>query len=132
MLVESVVDVTSTSVPLWNRPRVRAAHPAGRNAFQPSRLRDADFTFADGSPMRAERLCLSDVFVGRFARLTVTRIEAISPGTPISRSAPLSSPVTVEARGFNPAKSAPPKTGFSPGAVSPAPHPTTPPGKSSP
>ncbi len=36
------------------------------------------FTLADGSPMRAERLCLSDVFVGRFARLTLTRIEAIS------------------------------------------------------
>ena len=27
--------------------------------------------------MRAERLCLSDVFVGRFARLTLLRIEAI-------------------------------------------------------
>lgn len=36
------------------------------------------FTLADGSPMRAERLCLSDVFIGRFARLTLTRIEAIS------------------------------------------------------
>jgi hypothetical protein len=36
------------------------------------------FTLADGSPMRAERLCLSDIFVGRFARLTLLRIEAIS------------------------------------------------------
>ena len=35
------------------------------------------FTLADGSPMRAERLCLSDVFIGRFARLTLLRIEAI-------------------------------------------------------
>jgi hypothetical protein len=36
------------------------------------------FTLADGSPMRAERLCLSDVFVGRFGRLTLKRIETIS------------------------------------------------------
>jgi hypothetical protein len=35
------------------------------------------FTLADGSPMRAERLCLSDVFVGRFGRITLKRIEAI-------------------------------------------------------
>ena len=27
--------------------------------------------------MRAERLCLSDVFVGRFGRLTLKKIEAI-------------------------------------------------------
>jgi hypothetical protein len=35
------------------------------------------FTLADGSPMRAERLCLSDVLVGRFGRLTLKKIEAI-------------------------------------------------------
>jgi hypothetical protein len=35
------------------------------------------FTLADGSPMRAERLCLADVLVGRFARLTLRKIEAI-------------------------------------------------------
>ncbi len=35
------------------------------------------FTLADGSPMRAERLCLSDVLVGRFARVTLKKIEAI-------------------------------------------------------
>jgi hypothetical protein len=35
------------------------------------------FTLADGSPMRAERLCLSDVLVGRFGRVTLQRIEAI-------------------------------------------------------
>src|SRR5580693_7066640 len=35
------------------------------------------FTLADGSPMRAERLCLSDILVGRFSRLTLTKIEAI-------------------------------------------------------
>src|SRR5579862_842439 len=62
------------------------------------------FTLADGSPMRAERLCLSDVFIGRFARLTLTRIEAI----------------TVEARGFNPAKTAPPQEGLQPRPSTPA------------
>jgi len=35
------------------------------------------FTLADGSPMRAERLCLSDILVGRFGRVTLKRIEAI-------------------------------------------------------
>jgi len=35
------------------------------------------FTLADGSPMRAERLCLSDLLVGRFGRLTLSKIEAI-------------------------------------------------------
>lgn len=36
------------------------------------------FTLADGSPMRAERLCLSDILVGRFGRVTLKRIEAIA------------------------------------------------------
>jgi len=46
------------------------------------------FTLADGSPMRAERLCLADILVGRFARLTLTKIEVISPSAPgASRSA---------------------------------------------
>jgi hypothetical protein len=36
------------------------------------------FTLADGSPMRAERLCLNDIFIGRFGRLTLKRIEVIS------------------------------------------------------
>ena len=35
------------------------------------------FTLADGSPMRAERLCLSDILVGRFGRITLQRIETI-------------------------------------------------------
>lgn len=35
------------------------------------------FTLADGSPMRAERLCLSDVLIGRFGRLTLAKIELI-------------------------------------------------------
>jgi len=36
------------------------------------------FTLADGSPMRAERLCLSDVFRGRFGRVTLRRMEVIT------------------------------------------------------
>ncbi len=36
------------------------------------------FTLADGSPMRAERLCLSDMFTGRFGRLTLRKIETIT------------------------------------------------------
>jgi hypothetical protein len=35
------------------------------------------FTLADGSPMRAERLCLSDVLVGRFSKLALRKIEAV-------------------------------------------------------
>jgi hypothetical protein len=35
------------------------------------------FTLADGSPMRAERLCVADVFQGRFGRLTLKKIETI-------------------------------------------------------
>jgi hypothetical protein len=35
------------------------------------------FTLADGSPMRAERLCLSDMFIGRFGRITLRQIEAV-------------------------------------------------------
>ncbi len=35
------------------------------------------FTLADGSPMRAERLCLADILVGRFANVTLQKIEVI-------------------------------------------------------
>lgn len=35
------------------------------------------FTLADGSPMRAERLCLADILVGRFGRLTLQKIELL-------------------------------------------------------
>ena len=35
------------------------------------------FTLADGSPMRAERLCLADILVGRFDRLTLRKIETV-------------------------------------------------------
>ena len=35
------------------------------------------FTLADGSPMRAERLCLGDILVGRFGWLTLKKIELI-------------------------------------------------------
>jgi hypothetical protein len=36
------------------------------------------FTLADGSPMRADRLCLCDVLIARFGRVTLNRIEAVS------------------------------------------------------
>jgi hypothetical protein len=35
------------------------------------------FTLADGSPMRAERLCMSDIFISRFGRVTLKRIETV-------------------------------------------------------
>jgi len=35
------------------------------------------FTLADGSPMRAERLCLADIFIGRNANVTLQRIEVV-------------------------------------------------------
>lgn len=35
------------------------------------------FTLADGAPIRAERLCLSDIFVGRFGRITLRKIETV-------------------------------------------------------
>ncbi|MGA2510118.1 MAG: hypothetical protein ABSG27_07790 [Candidatus Acidiferrales bacterium] len=35
------------------------------------------FTLADGSPMRAERLCLCDILVGRFGRVTLAKIELV-------------------------------------------------------
>ena len=36
------------------------------------------FTLADGSPMRAERLCMCDILVGRFGRVTLTKIEVLA------------------------------------------------------
>jgi hypothetical protein len=38
------------------------------------------FTLADGSPMRAERLCMCDILVGRFGRVTLTKIEVVTVG----------------------------------------------------
>ncbi|MHB8413270.1 MAG: Hint domain-containing protein [Candidatus Acidiferrales bacterium] len=35
------------------------------------------FTVADGAPVRAERLCLGDILVGRFSLLTLKRIELV-------------------------------------------------------
>ena len=35
------------------------------------------FTLADGSPMRAERLCLCDILIGRFGFVTLKRIETL-------------------------------------------------------
>jgi hypothetical protein len=63
------------------RLEIRDADTFIRLHFSNSESLDATphhiFTLADGSPMRAERLCLSDVFVGRFGRLTLKKIEAI-------------------------------------------------------
>lgn len=35
------------------------------------------FTLADGSPMRAERLCLSDILISRYGHVTLKRIESV-------------------------------------------------------
>lgn len=35
------------------------------------------FTLADGAPMRAERLCMCDILVGRFGRVTLSKIELV-------------------------------------------------------
>ncbi len=72
------------------RWRILDPHPAGCSArgrhFIRLHFSNADsidvtphhiFTLADGSPKRAERLCLSDILVGRFDRLTLKRIETI-------------------------------------------------------
>lgn len=64
------------------RPEVRDADTFIRLHFSNEESLDATphhiFTLADGSPMRAERLCLSDILVGRFGRLTLRKIEAVS------------------------------------------------------
>jgi hypothetical protein len=64
------------------RPEVRDADAFIRLHFSNAESLDVTphhiFTLADGSPMRAERLCLSDVLVGRFGRVTLRRIEAIT------------------------------------------------------
>jgi hypothetical protein len=36
------------------------------------------FTLADGAPMRAERLCMCDFLVGRFGRVTLSKIELVA------------------------------------------------------
>ncbi len=69
----------------WTRIVRHEVHPADtfvRLHFSNEEVLDATphhiFTLADGSPMRAERLCLSDVLVGRFSKLTLRKIEAVS------------------------------------------------------
>jgi hypothetical protein len=43
------------------------------------------FTLADGSPMRAERLCLADILIGRFNNLTLKKIEVlVEPGQKVT------------------------------------------------
>jgi hypothetical protein len=53
---------------------LRCPSTAGGESWTPHHI----FTLADGSPMRAERLCLSDILVGRFGRVTLRRIEAVT------------------------------------------------------
>jgi hypothetical protein len=69
---------------MWTRIRhleVRPAETFIRLCFSNAESLDVTphhiFTLADSSPMRAERLCLSDVLFGRFGRLTIKKIEAI-------------------------------------------------------
>jgi hypothetical protein len=68
------------------RLEVRAADTFIRLHFSNAESLDVTphhiFTLADGSPMRAERLCMSDILVGRFGRLTLTKIEVISASRP--------------------------------------------------
>ena len=69
----------------WTRIVRHETHPADtfiRLYFSNEEILDVTphhiFTLADGSPMRAERLCLADILVGRFGRLTLRKIEAVS------------------------------------------------------
>ncbi|MBZ5696266.1 MAG: hypothetical protein LAN36_13005 [Acidobacteriia bacterium] len=48
------------------------------------------FTLADGSPMRAERLCMCDVLVGRFGRVTLRKIEVITESGELGRKVTVS------------------------------------------
>jgi hypothetical protein len=75
---------TTTGAEAWTRIvriEVRDADTFIRLHFSNEETLDVTphhiFTLADGSPMRAERLCLSDIFWGRFGRITLQRIEAI-------------------------------------------------------
>jgi len=64
------------------RIEVRAADTFLRLHFSNSESLDVTphhiFTLADGAPMRAERLCMCDILVGRFGRLTLSKIEVIA------------------------------------------------------
>jgi len=68
----------------WTRIIQLAIRPA--NTFVRLHFSNADaldvtphhvLTLADGSPVRAERLCLSDIVAGRFGILTIRKIEVV-------------------------------------------------------
>ncbi|MHB8754951.1 MAG: Hint domain-containing protein [Candidatus Acidiferrales bacterium] len=68
----------------WTRVVRHQVHPA--DTFVRLELSNGDildvtphhvFTVADGAPVRAERLCLGDILVGRYNLLTLKRIELI-------------------------------------------------------
>ena len=69
----------------WTRVVRHEVHPA--DAFVRLTFSNEDsldvtphhvFTLADGAPVRAERLCLGDILVGRMGRLTLKKIELVS------------------------------------------------------
>ncbi|HEV2490942.1 MAG TPA: hypothetical protein VGT03_14140 [Candidatus Acidoferrales bacterium] len=68
----------------WTRVARHEVHPA--DMFVRLHLSNLDsldvtpqhvFTLADGAPVRAERLCLSDILVGRQGNLTLKQIEVV-------------------------------------------------------
>lgn len=68
----------------WTRVVRHEVHPA--DTFVRLTLSNEDtldvtphhvFTLADGAPVRAERLCLGDILVGRMGRLTLKKIELV-------------------------------------------------------
>ncbi|HEV2287390.1 MAG TPA: Hint domain-containing protein [Candidatus Acidoferrales bacterium] len=69
----------------WTRVVRHEVHPA--DAFVRLTFSNEDsldvtphhvFTLADGAPVRAERLCLGDILVGRLGRLTLKKIELVA------------------------------------------------------
>jgi len=68
----------------WTRVVRHEVHPADtfvRLTFSNEDSLDVTphhvFTLADGAPVRAERLCLGDILVGRIGRLTLKKIELV-------------------------------------------------------
>lgn len=63
------------------RHEIRAADTFIRLHFSNAESLDVTphhiFTLADGSPMRADRLCLCDILIGRFGHITLKRIETV-------------------------------------------------------
>jgi hypothetical protein len=63
------------------RLEIRAADTFIRLHFSNEEILDVTphhiFTLADGSPMRAERLCMSDIFLARFGKVILRKIETV-------------------------------------------------------